>query len=245
VAATDRRLVPAQVFMHGTVRATRARRAASTTVDVALVVAVACTGWLLGWIWAALLAAVAVAGVVAGLRRTGQGVGQRWLGLRVVDRDTALPGSPRALAARRCVTVDLRRGRDPLCVTPRPRPAGTSAAEAWVRHGRSGVPVLVADDGSRWPITAPTLIGRKASDPTGRYRTVTIPDVSKTLSRNHAVLEPGPGGLVVTDVGSANGTGVYQGGHLVLIDRDQPVTVPPGTRLGLGTRVFEVRHEQR
>lgn len=228
----------------GIVIAAPPRRGVCWAVNLAVVLVVAGAGWLLGWVWALVFGSGVAAWELTGLVRTGRSVGHRVAGLRVVDKTTGMPGTPRALLGRRCVSADLRRGRDPLRLVPRslpgpvpppPPPPPTPA--------RVGLFALVGDDGSRVVVVTPTLVGRGASDPSGRYATVTIPDVSRTLSRNHAVLEPAPDGLRVTDVGSGNGTAVAGPNGLRTIVKYQTVTVGAGAQLLLGTRFFEVTHE--
>ncbi len=220
------------------------RQAACWAINIAIVTAAVGTGSALGWAWCLLFGITALTWELAGLVRTGRSPGHRVAGLRTVEKATGMPGRLGAVLARRCVTMDLRKGRDPLRLTPRPLP-GMTAVPPPPRPAptRAGAWSVVADDGSRLTIITPTLVGRNADDPSGRYATITIPDVSKTLSRNHALLEPTPEGLRVTDIGSGNGSAVADGDRLHRIGKYQSVTVAPGTWLMLGRRFFEVSYE--
>jgi hypothetical protein len=213
-------------------------------INLAVFIVVTAGGnWLLGWVWGLAFGVAVLVWETAGLLRTGQSPGHRIAGQRSVAKATGMPGNLSAVLGRRTVTADLRAGRDPLCLAPRPLSGMTVIPPRPPPPVREGSWTVVADDGSHLTITGPTLVGRRADDPSGRYATITIPDVSKTLSRNHALLEPSPQGLRVTDVGSGNGSAIAAPDRLHKIGKYQTVTVTPGTRLLLGTRYFEVTYE--
>lgn len=156
--------------------------------------------------------AVAVA-TVAALTRTGQTPGLALAKVRVLGADSGYP--PRlADLLRPTIRASTTRGPDPLGPLPRlarPGPAatpgrpaprvGSAGAGAWsvLQPGRPSVPV-----GRR------AVVGRSSSvgllEP-GTTR-VDVYDLTRTVSRNHLVLEPDPTGgtLWVTDLGSTNGS---------------------------------------
>jgi len=83
---------------------------------------------------------------------------------------------------------------------------------------------------SRFVVDRPSLtLGRSSTND------VFLPD--RTLSRVHARLDQKPGGLVLTDLGSRNGTQL-NGSRLV-----EPIVVRPGDRIVLGETSIEVSEE--
>lgn len=229
----------------GVAIASTSRHSICWTANAGAVLVVATGGsWLFGWVRGLVFGLAVLAWEAAGVLRTGQSIGHRVAGLRIIEKTTGMPGHLAAILTRRCVTTDTRKGRDPLQLVPRPLPAMMSVPPPPPPPpARVGSWTVIADDGSHLTITGPTLVGRKADDPSGRYATLTIPDVSKTLSRNHALLEPSLEGLRVTDVGSGNGSAIAAPDRLHRIGKYQTVTITPGTRLLLGTRFFEVTYE--
>lgn len=192
-------------------------------VDGALWVAAALVGLLCGRaaglnalgaivlaVGAGLAAAVAT---VAALTRTGQTPGLALAKVRVLGADSGYP--PRwADLLRPTTRASTTRGPDPLGPPPRlarsgpaatpVRPTARAAAAVpggWsvLQPGRASVPV-----GRR------AVVGRSSSvgllEP-GTTR-VDVYDLTRTVSRNHLVLEPDPtsGTLWVTDLGSTNGS---------------------------------------
>jgi hypothetical protein len=243
-------------------RAAPAARAGAIVVNVLIIVIAAGAGlaiatpwalaagrtagsaWLTGAVCAIVAGLCVGGGLAAALERLGSTVGHRVSGLRVVDERTGMPGALTALLSGYGITTDVRLGRDPLQLIPRPLavpapPPPPPAPEAI----RQRVFTLVSDDGTHHPITAPTLIGRRAADPTGRYAILTIADVSGTLSRRHAIVTPTPHGLEVVDLGSTNGSSVQGRDGEHEIAPNVPMTVVPGMRLYLGNRAFQVVYE--
>lgn len=157
------------------------------------------------------LGAVAVATVlVLDLRRTGQTPVRRRLGLRTTSVDDALPPAVPALVGRRTSTADLRVGRDPLLVVPPVSPpAAAQPAPVWRSPAvpATGAWRLVLDDGVEFPITGPTLVGRDPGNPEGtEHALLAVPDLGRSISRVHALVEPGDDCLWLTDTGATNGT---------------------------------------
>jgi RDD family protein/FHA domain-containing protein len=166
---------------------------------------------------------------------------------------------------RQVVTADLARGRDPLDLTLPPvrdealRADGLADAQAGRPVPRRALPVadqttgrfpttaaptvtLVVDSGRRQVIHDSLLIGRSPENRGGDHALLAVPDLSRTLSKTHALLEWSGAVLWVTDLGSANGS--------VLISPDgerQPLV--PGLRgaaavgwtVQCGGRTFAVR----
>ena len=83
-----------------------------------------------------------------------------------------------------------------------------------------------AHAGQAFPIHNSATLGREADN------AIALADVQ--LSRRHARFDAGPGGLAVTDLGSANG--VYVNGRRIV----GPTPLRPGDTVGLGGGVFRV-----
>jgi hypothetical protein len=70
--------------------------------------------------------------------------------------------------------------------------------------------VLEVGPGEVVPLDQPVVLGRRVATVPGR-RAVLLDDPGRSVSREHAALRPtGDGGLVVEDLGSANGTVVVR-----------------------------------
>jgi len=198
------------------------------------------------WLGAATLV-VAVPAGVAGLLRTGRTPAQRALGLRTVARPTALPPTVRTLLATDVLTVDVRRGRDPLRFEPRPTAAppvlpAAMVVDPWAATGEhAGHVVLLLDDGAVVPVPAPTVLGRNPSPSRPDGLAVRVTDLSRTLSRSHVEVAPHPAGLQVTDLGSANGTAVaLPGAAFEVLVPGATAVIPVGGRLAIGDRTIVV-----
>ncbi|MFS0702221.1 FHA domain-containing protein [Cellulomonas sp. 179-A 4D5 NHS] len=249
-SALPRAPVPTTVLFHGVVLA-ETRRTWALVVDAGVVVLALAVGLLVTPLLGLVLPVAALLGVVAGLVRHGRTPGHRLLRLRTVDARTGLPGSPLALLPTRGVTADLVRGRDPLQVvpsalTPVSRSTAPRSADPWAAGSRRpATVVLLTDDGSVLQVTGPTIVGRSPVDPTGAHRLLGIPDLSRSISRSHALLEPHGASVWVTDLGSANGTAVALPGEpLVRLAPNVRVEAPVGARLALGDRVVHLAQAQ-
>jgi hypothetical protein len=168
--------------------------------------------------------------------RRGRTLGRLVLGLRTVDDLTGNPVGFRKIMARlitshrirRTVTADLARGRDPL-TSALPRLPGSALAEgmdeavfAAAGQGAAALPTsdavaIVFDTGRRQVIHTSLLIGRSpensrateqrgAAFATGELPALALADLSRTLSKTHALLEWSGSVLWVTDLHSANGS---------------------------------------
>ena len=96
-----------------------------------------------------------------------------------------------------------------------------------------GVPVKPVQvrmpDGTRVLVSGPTAFGRNPAQPPGRppCTLVSVEDPQRSVSKTHAVLTPQPGGVLVEDLNSTNGTAILtERGH---------VLVPAGVRLAART----------
>lgn len=185
-------------------------------------------------------ALVVLAVILADRHRTGGSLGHRLLGLRTVDRHTALP----RLAAAGRVTADLRAGRDPLRLVPAPA-ATLTLRGGWSAEEDRGIAsrlLLIADDGFRHQIQRSAVVGRNPADRTGAdHQLIPITDLSRTMSKSHALVEPAGDLLRVTDLNSTNGVAVAEpGGGFRRLPPRTPIDVPIGARLAFGDRVMTV-----
>lgn len=112
---------------------------------------------------------------------------------------------------------------------PAPAPAGPAAFR------------LELPDGSREPLDVVVVIGRAPSIPAGPPARVVRLTGDGDISRNHARVAVEGGVVVVTDLGSRNGTVVRIPGRAPQkLRRDEPTPVLPGTVIDFGGGV-EVR----
>lgn len=155
----------------------------------------------------------------------------RRLGLMVIDiRQGRDPRHERAGAppAGEVVSVDEVAGRaaaEPP-PPPGPRPVEEAATRVNPRVGTDVRPVRVRLPGGHLVvIDGPTAFGRNPAEPPGHpgARLMPVHDPGRSVSKTHAVLSPQPGGVLVEDLQSTNGTSI-------LTDRGS-VPVPPGVRL--------------
>ncbi len=249
-----RAALPATVLLGGVVPDS-GRRAWARVIDGALALA-ACvlTVTVLAMIgsplWATALITLAVlaltaAALVARHGRTGQTPGLRWLRLRTVERATALP--PRlGRAAGGIVVADLRAGRDPLRLVPTVGAPTTTVPETGRWHdlgeSRRHVARLTIDDGTTFTVTGPTVLGRDPVPPAGSsWEVQAVPDLTRTISKNHILLEPDADGVWVTDLGSRNGTTVLtRDGGRHRVTRGARARAPLGGRVAVGSRLVLV-----
>lgn len=103
--------------------------------------------------------------------------------------------------------------------------------------------VLVLDDGSVFQLDANYVLGRDPEHDegvrTGRYRSLTLSDTDRTLSRAHARIELRNWDVVIVDNGSANGTEVAEGDRpWTALAAGSPHTLGPGARVRMGARTL-------
>lgn len=152
----------------------------------------------------------------------------KWLGLMVIDiREGRDPRHERVggVLTSDVVSVDKVTGTPP---GPRPPtdPVPGAVTQVNPRVGAEVKPVRMRlPDGTRVVIDGPTAFGRDPVEPPGlaNVRLVPVHDPGRSVSKTHAVFTPQPGGVLVEDLQSTNGTAI-------LTDRGH-VAVPPGMRL--------------
>ena len=207
-----------------------------------------------GWAWTVgCLGVLGVAAALVGdLTRTGRTPMRRLLGLRTVATDDEFPPSLAELVGRRVLTADLRAGRDPLLLVPdRARPPLPVTRVVWPtpRPAATGSWRLQLDDGRQFAITRPTLVGRDPSveDADGADRAlIAIVDLTRSVSRVHALIEPGDDCLWLTDAGTTNGTRAASpsasGGTVIerWLPPGERTAVRAGGTIHLGDRVLRV-----
>lgn len=231
------------------VAAAAPRRAAGIALDIATVAA-ACAlltgaGWLCGFrgaglALAALIGLLLATGTLAlSIVRTGATPASAALGLRRIGAD----GMP---ALARAVVYDLRAGADPLALTSSAAGALASVAAPWQRlTARLDGLGLLADDQTWLPLARSTVLGRvpQALGDGEERALVGFTDVSRSMSKSHALLEPvaspGEAGVDVTDLSSTNGTRIItpDGRASQLLPGDR-TRLTLGQTLELGDRRF-------
>jgi hypothetical protein len=175
------------------------------------------------------------------------------LNLRTVDDLTGLPmrwsvrvrqiGSPGW--TRRIVTADLRRGRDPVRPVDLEKLAAVDPSVPQVSGDLPAVPTgsieIVLDTDERHVVHSALLIGRLPDVVSGGVPLLAWPDMSRTLSRTHALLEWSGSVLWVTDLHSAHGTVlVSPGGDRRPLAPGVRGAAAPGWRVECGGRSFTV-----
>lgn len=222
------------------------RPLAAVAVDVLLALVpllvvplLALTRLAAGWAWTIALAAVAGAAglLLAQVCRTGSSPGRRLFGVRTVSVETQLPPSLSQLFSTGLLHADLRIGRDPLRLLPQSRtPLAPAVRDGWQQAAPAGSSagwLLVLDNGEQFGIEGPTLIGRApGNEPGQQHALLAVPDLSRSISRVHALIEPDEGRLWLTDGGTTNGTraGTPSASGGTLIER----WLRPGERVEVG-----------
>jgi len=209
------------------------------------------------WVWT--LAAAAVIAVVTALfvdlARTGRTPGRRLIRLRTVATETDLPPKPSQVLRRHVVTADLRAGRDPLRLVPQPfHPFEPASRDGWQQPAGSatGSWRLILDNGVTIDIERPTLLGRTPTNEDGSdHALVAIPDLTRSISRVHALIEPADDCVWLTDAGATNGTRAASpsasGGTVIerWLRSGERVDVRAGGTIHLGDRELRVTRTSR
>jgi hypothetical protein len=106
-----------------------------------------------------------------------------------------------------------------------------------VEGERPSLGVIVMADGSTFSLDDEYLLGREASRDAG-VRSIVVDD--RRVSRRHALLSLKGWDVIVTDLGSSNGTYVKNPGwpEWVRATPHQPVTLDPGGQIGIGGQVL-------
>lgn len=197
------------------------------------------------------------------LVRTGRTPGRMLLGLRTVDRDTGTPLGWGRLVRRiiggvsplGLITADLRNGRDPI----RADLSNDNRTEATVHHSApplptAGVPavarpvsaqttvLLATENGRSWELRRPALVGRKPFDPRRpNADLIALPDLSRTLSRTHLLMERSDTTVWATDLQSTSGTELLApDGSRTRLEAGGRSAVPIGSIIVCGTQRIRV-----
>lgn len=176
--------------------------------------------------------------------RSGRSLGRAVLGLRSVDDLVAEPPRLSALLSRvvpsrrsgRIITVNIRTGRDPLTPTPIATRAltldgarATSTPRPPARGPRRDADptpsvILELDTGEKHELSASALVGRAPERRDGdTHLLLAWPDLGRTLSKTHALIEWSGSVLWVTDLNSTNGT-------VIVSPSDDRQLLAPGVR---------------
>lgn len=273
VDATPLPVVTTQVLAAGTARSTALSSLLCYCVDAILIAICAAIGEAGAAAIAALvtssshwLAAGAILGFVIGVwatlhmyRRHGRGLGGLIAGVRIVDTVNLLPAIPfvpHGAEHARPVTLDVRRGRDPVtaALTPWTELKGQPRTETYdievtrphyLRHGvPQGSVVLIFDSGLVHWFTGACMVGRSPVTVFGED-VLSLPDISRQLSPNHVEVreladESGAMQLWVTDQGSAAGTFIEIGTQVEQLPAELGVRIQSGMAIRIGEHRFRV-----
>ncbi len=162
----------------------------------------------------------------------GSSFGHAALRLRSVDALTGVP-SFRFRGSR--ITVGRGTAADPFTLRARPIVGASPASGAGYRERSRSRLRLVVDDGSSYTIQHAALIGRDPTvPPDPRHTLIAIPDLSRTISKSHLLIEITDDELAVTDLKSSSGTMIL-GERTPLVPYVRTM-VPWGAKLALGER---------
>lgn len=215
----------------------------SLTIDLLFVLAIAAGAfWFAAgarWTAAILVAATAIAVWILVRGVWGTSVGHAVAGLRSIDLISGLPSF--RLHARR-ETVFRSRANDPFALFPQ-KIAGVGVLRTPVRtRPRFARMRLIVDDGTVHTVAHSAIIGRDPS-PDSPHAVVSVPDITRTISREHVLVEITSEGVAVTDLRAANRTWVL--GERDPLIAEQPTPVPWGSTLLLGDRRIRIEQPQR
>lgn len=210
---------------------------ASFAIDAIAVALVALVALLTApepaWAWAVAALLVALTGMVLWRGVLGGSPGHALMRLCSVDSLTGLPSF--RFHARRS-TVDRGGAESPYALRPRPVAIAHPPLPDFARGESSRSYLrLVVDDGTFHTVSHTALIGRDpAALPDTRHVLIAIPDLTRTVSKAHLLIEVVDDGVTVTDLRSANGTLVLEGA--VSLVPEQPTPVAWGSTLLIGDR---------
>ncbi|MCU1578469.1 MAG: hypothetical protein JWP19_673 [Rhodoglobus sp.] len=178
--------------------------------------------------------------------------------------DPSLPAStsplPSAVAVASPAITEPQREQVELAVTPPPPPPpppvtaapsipdpspADESTQKIQRRARAPRWLVTPHGMTPIPLASPIVIGRSPSDSgDGNVYLLTVPRSENTVSKSHARLELLDGGVVITDLGSINGT-ILVGADDKLIDCEPHVAtaIPAGYEIELGDFLVSVELE--
>ncbi|MBK8447640.1 MAG: FHA domain-containing protein [Micropruina sp.] len=202
------------------------------------------------WTSAGVLVILVAAALIADLCRTGRTPGRRLLGVRTVAAATGLPPTLREVVRRQLSTADLRAGRDPLRLVPAgARPLEPAGWTGWRQSAADGTGQwqLLLDNGVQVALTGSSLVGRDPTNEPGQsHQLLAVPDLTRSISRVHALLEPDADCVWLTDTGATNGTRAATpsaaGGTVIerWLRPGERVAVRAGSTIHLGDRALRL-----
>lgn len=89
-------------------------------------------------------------------------------------------------------------------------------------------------------LVTPVTIGR---DPHADVGEVVVIDGDPLVSKSHLSIDRGTGGLVITDLGSSNGTFLHDGGREIAVPTETWIPVPPGAAVEFGDQRMTIEYE--
>lgn len=103
---------------------------------------------------------------------------------------------------------------------------------------------LVADDGTERVVDRAVVVGRNPSAP-GDELLFVLKDESRSVSKTHLLIDGTGDEVVLTDLGSTNGSTILrEDGSRELLVPDSPTVLPSGAQVTLGDRTLTVEREQ-
>lgn len=98
---------------------------------------------------------------------------------------------------------------------------------------------VVLDDGSRHTSAVPVRIGRNPDAEPG-HEVLAVSDATRSISKTHLALDIDGDRILVTDLGSTNGTTAVEGDESTELEPQESRTVASGTSLQMGERTLIV-----
>ncbi|WP_062517006.1 FHA domain-containing protein [Demequina gelatinilytica] len=203
--------------------------AAAAVLEVALLVGATVLAFVAGGsgigAFVALIATVLLVLDVVAFVETGAGLAWRAVGISLLAREDDAPvGLGRWWTLPAVQAVRSRGRRDPIALRSEPlvlpvagRPGGwTRSADAVPTAGGGAPPrpgssaaFLMVDGKVRHTLAATTIVGRRPAAAQPGQATVTLPDLSRTLSKSHLRIDVDARGAVIAmDLGSTNGSAI-------------------------------------
>ncbi|WP_114856405.1 RDD family protein [Brachybacterium sp. YJGR34] len=103
---------------------------------------------------------------------------------------------------------------------------------------------LITDDGVERRVERPVVIGRNPSA-AGPEELIVLKDSTRSVSKTHLRLDATGDEVVVTDLGSTNGSSIlHEDGSREDLEPDAPTVLPAGAQVTLGDRILSVEREK-